>query len=144
MTETHQLSELLRLMEKTKRLLGKEFKATTETPQALPSLLQAETLDFIKNQKPPTMKEIAHHLHVTAPSATTMIDSLVKANMIQRILDPQDRRLVRLQVTEEGESFLTIHYKKLSEKLEKLINILSAEELKTLVNIHKKITEHYK
>lgn len=50
MTETHQLSELLRLMGKTKRLLCREFKKTTEIPQTLPSLLQAETLDFIKTK----------------------------------------------------------------------------------------------
>lgn len=49
-----------------------------------------------------TMKELAEHLHVTSPSATSFVDRLVKQKWVTRSSDPRNRKLVRLNPLPAG------------------------------------------
>jgi DNA-binding MarR family transcriptional regulator len=49
-----------------------------------------------------TMGELAEEMNITLPSATSLVDRLVKSGWVERQPDADDRRIIRLSVTEAG------------------------------------------
>jgi MarR family transcriptional repressor of emrRAB len=49
-----------------------------------------------------TMNQIAKGLLVTASNITKLIDGLVQDGLVERVVDAEDRRAVRVQLTETG------------------------------------------
>ncbi|MEJ0002295.1 MAG: MarR family transcriptional regulator [bacterium] len=56
------------------------------------SLAHFEVLKYIAEEGSPYMKDIAKRLHITPPSASTLIDALVKQGLVHRAQMPEDRR----------------------------------------------------
>ena len=132
---------LLTLMFQTKRQII--VKMRKDKNLNLLSFLQAETLEFIGNQEQPTMKEVSSFLCITPPSATSIIDNLVKSQMLERIPDEKDRRIVRLRVTEKGKEFVQTHCQAITTQMEKILENLDESEQIQLINIYKKISNLY-
>jgi DNA-binding MarR family transcriptional regulator len=67
---------------------------------ALPSYLHLETLRFIQMREKQglssTMSDVSEYLKVARPSATALIQGLVRDDILVRQPDPHDRRVVRL------------------------------------------------
>ena len=61
-----------------------------------------EVLNIIASQPKCTAKDLANFLKITAPSVTVKINKLVAAGLIQKTLDPKDRRSFLLNLTESG------------------------------------------
>lgn len=66
---------------------------------------QVRTLYFL-SRGPQRMKDISDHLIRGMPSATSMIDRLVKKGYVERVPDPSDRRVVLCRITEPGREML--------------------------------------
>ena len=66
---------------------------------------QVRTLYFL-SRGPQRMKDISDHLMRGMPSATSMIDRLVKKGYVERVPDPSDRRVVLCQITDTGREML--------------------------------------
>ncbi len=66
---------------------------------------QVRTLYFL-SRGPQRMKDISDYLMRGMPSATSMIDRLVKKEYVERVPDPSDRRVVLCQITEPGREML--------------------------------------
>ena len=66
---------------------------------------QIRTLYFLSRGSQ-RMKDISDHLMRGMPSATSMIDRLVKKGYVERVPDPSDRRVVLCQITELGREML--------------------------------------
>ena len=66
---------------------------------------QVRTLYFL-SRGPQRMKDISDHLMRGMPSATSMIDRLVRKGYVERVPDPSDRRVVLCQITEPGREML--------------------------------------
>lgn len=54
----------------------------------------------------PSIREVAAHLLLRHHSAVELVDRAATAGLVRRIADPGDQRVVRLQLTTEGESKL--------------------------------------
>ncbi|QGT99038.1 hypothetical protein SYNTR_0445 [Candidatus Syntrophocurvum alkaliphilum] len=50
-----------------------------------------------------TLKEIGNRALIDSSTMTVLIDKLEKSNLVERKLDSQDRRAIRVYITEEGE-----------------------------------------
>lgn len=85
------------LMFEFKRLIRARMR-----DQVCPSLPQLEVLHFVSENAAPTMRELAAHLKIAAPSATALADELVRAKLIARTQSPEDRRRVTLELTAQG------------------------------------------
>jgi len=69
--------------------------------------LRLETLKFIRDRaEPPMMKDIADHLSITAPSATSLVCGLAKSGWVERTRDARDHRSSRLALTRSGRAYL--------------------------------------
>ncbi len=101
---------------------------------------QIWTLRFISERGEPTMKDVADYLSITPPSATAVIENFVEQNLIERILDKQDRRIIRLRLTSKGKMFLDEVSKKASKKMKDLLSKLDKNEINQLKIILEKIS----
>ena len=108
------------------------------------TLLQLETLIFLKQNKSAQMREVAEHLHIAMPSATSLINTLASLNLIDRQNDDSDRRLVRLVLTKKGESLLAKAVEAKKERINKILSFMTQKDKKHMVSILETILERMK
>jgi DNA-binding MarR family transcriptional regulator len=106
------------------------------------SLLEFETLRYVQETGQPHMRDIAKSFHVTPPAATLMIDSLVTAKLLKRILDPKDRRSVRVSLTPQGKKLLENGMTKKVNEIKKIFGVLTPVERAQFIAILKKIIKN--
>gem|GEM_PF-671372 len=104
--------------------------------------LHVETMIFIREQEGPSMRVIAGHLAITAPSATSLLSALVKGGLVRRARDARDARASRLYLTKKGAMFLAttqVHGRKVFAEL---FSVLSPRELAMLSTLLKRVLSH--
>lgn len=106
------------------------------------SFLEMEALRYVKESGKPHMREIAANFHVTPPAATLMIDGLVKMKLLGRVLDPKDRRSVRVAITPKGRQILERGMKKKISGMKKIFGGLTPAERAQFVQIIRKIVRN--
>jgi DNA-binding MarR family transcriptional regulator len=87
------------------------------------------------------MRAISAYLGITPPSATSIIDELVKKGLIERQADPNDRRIIRLVISQKGDNQLTDSFKEFVKGFDHSMRRLSEKEKELLVKLLLKITE---
>jgi len=104
-------------------------------------LAHTETLRLINEKKRVTMKEVAGFLAITPPSATALINHLVKAGYVARSSDKIDRRAVHLVLTKKGGAVLHKSQAEHCKTFTKLLKKLSFKEQSDLINILTKLVK---
>lgn len=66
------------------------------------SIPQLRTLVYLHRRPGSCLFHLADHLGVTRPTASAIVDRLVRRGMLARAKDPQERRRVLLTLTPEG------------------------------------------
>ncbi len=89
---------------------------------------QTRTL-FHLSGGPKRMREIASFLHTGMPSATSMIDRLVKKGLVRRVEDPDDRRVVACELTGGGTDAVERFWRVSRDRAESMADALADEEL---------------
>ncbi len=136
------IEEIISLFFTTSRLIYKQSKG--KNCHDFFSFLQLETLNYVKENKKPPMKEVAGFLSVAPSSATPLINRLVKLGMLKRCFDKNDRRFIRLSLTSKGQKVLSEEFKKASAQMRKTLMKLNNKEQKNLVEIFQKLQKSYK
>lgn len=114
---------------------GRAIRRTIEQGKAPLSQAQLEALRFVHEASLPSMRDVARYLHITAPSATALMQELVRKELVRRIPNPADRREVRLGTTSKGARVLQ-HTTALRKKaLRSIFMTLSARDHKDLQRI---------
>ena len=108
------------------------------------TMLQHMALSFLKNQPNGTVSDLANCLKLSKSSATQLTERLVDANLVKRIHDEKDRRIIRLVITESGEKEFIILKKKLMEKMHRIFSKVPASDIKELIRILKNLIETLK
>jgi len=106
------------------------------------TMLEFETLKYVREAGQPHMHDVARMFHVTPPAATLMIDSLVKAKLLARVLDPKDRRSVRVALTPRGKQLLERGMTKKVNEMKKVFGVLTPAERTHFVVVLKKIIKN--
>jgi DNA-binding MarR family transcriptional regulator len=70
------------------------------------SLLQGYALTYLFFKGPIKISELCEHMMVSPGAASQMVDRLEKLEMVERIADPEDRRVRKVLVLEKGERFV--------------------------------------
>lgn len=88
----------------------------------------AGVLFTLHQRKTMSQKELAEQLNITAPSITSLIQKMEKSGYITRRPDDQDQRVMRLSLTEKGESLIQ-SVKDVADRMEQiLLEGMSLEE----------------
>jgi MarR family multiple antibiotic resistance transcriptional regulator len=106
------------------------------------TMMEFETLKYVKDAGKPHMRDVAKTFHVTPPAATLMIDGLVKAKLLARVLDPNDRRSVRVAITPKGKQLLERGITKKVNEMKKTFGILTPSERAQFIVIIRKIIKN--
>jgi DNA-binding MarR family transcriptional regulator len=70
------------------------------------TLTQYRSLVVLASRGPQTMATLADAVAVTAPTASRLCDRLVRKGLVRRRTDPNDRRQVRIALTETGRQLI--------------------------------------
>jgi len=131
--------DLITLIFNTSQILREKARASNKANNG--SFLHIQTLHYIKGHEGILMRDVSGYLHITPPSATSLINWLVKKDLVKRIVDATDRRTIKLLVTPSGIELLKESFKKMSSIVEKEINKLSEKEKENFIIILKKISQ---
>lgn len=88
---------------------------------------QAGILFSLHQSSAMSQKELAESLNMTPPSITSTIQKMEKGGYIRRKADEKDQRVLRLSLTEKGESCIQ-SVKQVAEQMRKLIFYEMSEE----------------
>ncbi len=106
------------------------------------SFIHLKTLSFIARERSPSMTEIAEYLKITSPGTTMIIDKLVEVSEIDRKADPNDRRVVRLVITEKGQKILDHGMNSVKKVISSRLALLNKSEQKQFIHILKKLIKN--
>jgi MarR family transcriptional regulator, organic hydroperoxide resistance regulator len=70
------------------------------------SLLQGYALTYLFFKGPLKISELREHMMVSLGAASQMVDRLEKLEMVERIADPNDRRVRKVRVRAQGQKFV--------------------------------------
>lgn len=135
------LSELVSLMFVMGRLMRDKMQNTGNN-EYCNSLLGFETLRYVKDNHHAYMKDVAKNFHVTPPAATLLIDNLVKGKLLVRMVDPKDRRSVRIGLTKKGKDLFEKAMAQKAGQFKKIFGPLSPAERTQFAAILKKIIKN--
>lgn len=91
-----------------------------------------------------TMGELSQMLSVPLSTASRMMDWWVQNEFASRSSDPDDRRVVRVSLTETGRKLHKLIEKMISESAQQCLNCLTPEEQNTLLTLIRKVAQGLK
>ena len=109
-------------------------RSLEEWPDLELTTLQIKTLTLLQYQGPQRMGSISTYLGSTVSSSTSIIDRLVDKNLVERIPDPEDRRVVICRLTPRGQESIEQFWRIGRMKVVELAERLSTKELETVVH----------
>lgn len=95
-------------------------------------LLRHETL---------SMSEIGCKLSMPKPHVTSLVDKLIAEEMVERLNDPNDRRIINIQITDKGKNdFLEIK-KEISKEFRLKLKVLNPDQLRAFSTASKQVKD---
>lgn len=89
-------------------------------------------LFILKRHEMLSMSEIGCKLSMPKPHVTVQVDKLIAENMVERIFDPNDRRIINIKLTEKGKEDCKIIKQTIGQEMRQRIQLLDAERIKAL------------
>ncbi len=88
-----------------------------------------------------SMSDIGRKLSMPKPHVTVLIDKLIEEEMVERIADLSDRRIVNIHITEKGITQFQNIKQEISEEMRQQLQQLTKEQLTTLVTATQQVRE---
>jgi len=88
-----------------------------------------------------SMSEIGCKLSMQKPHITGLVDKLVAENLVERLYDPKDRRIVNVNITEKGIVDFNAIKHEISQELRQKLEKLDTETLDTLSLASKQVKD---
>ncbi|GAA4929600.1 MarR family winged helix-turn-helix transcriptional regulator [Streptomyces coeruleoprunus] len=95
--------QLLRLTRRLHRSQKRQLEAADITITPAQSRLLRTVAHY---DHPPRMADLAERLEVVPRAVTSLVDGLEGSGRVRRVPDPANRRVVRIELTEEGRATL--------------------------------------
>ncbi len=94
--------QLLRLTRRLHRIQKRHLEPVRITPA------QSRLLRVVAHygDAPPRMADLAARLEVVPRAVTSLVDGLEAAGRVRRVPDPANRRVIRIELTDEGRATL--------------------------------------
>ncbi|ADQ78427.1 transcriptional regulator, MarR family [Paludibacter propionicigenes WB4] len=88
-----------------------------------------------------SMSEIGCKLSMPKPHITALVDKLILEEMVERLFDPKDRRLVYVQVTPKGTEDFNVIKQEISQEMRVRLELLDEEKIKILAQASQHLKE---
>jgi DNA-binding MarR family transcriptional regulator len=83
--------------------------------------------------------ELGERLHMTRPLVTTLVNSLEESNLVERVNDENDRRVVFVRPTEQGVALVQQVKEEFAKNIEEVMDHLGPEDGNELVRITRRV-----
>ena len=119
-----------------------DVRATMQETMEEVTASQLEALTLLhQGRSGLSMHQVAEALSITPSSATQLVDRLVRMGLVERLREEEDRRLVRVQLSDVArqrfEEMMRLHLRGLAAVTEPL----GDEDLRTLVDLLARIAQ---
>jgi DNA-binding MarR family transcriptional regulator len=81
------------------------------------------------------MSELSRELDISEPASTALADRLVRAGLVERHADPDDRRIVRLELSRKGRDLMSRWGSHRRRMMTATFEVLSDRQLAALIDI---------
>jgi len=126
--------EVLQLIGRLEDAQSKDKTRIIANPGAL------HRISSILYRKPgSTMGELSRALSLPLYTVTRMVDSLVESGLADRLSDPNDRRIVRVTLTDDGLRLHEAIEAHLVQSIQRIMACLTVEEQRILTGLFRKI-----
>jgi MarR family 2-MHQ and catechol resistance regulon transcriptional repressor len=115
------------------RLTGKDIEQHGLTQP------QFGVLEMLGHLGPLTIGDIGKRMLVTGGCVTVILDNLEKEGMVERLRSVEDRRVIRVQLTEKGKTTFTKVFQSHAERVAELSSVLSEDEQIQLSKLLRKL-----
>lgn len=131
----HEIERLLREISKEVRRKGREILVdfAITPPQFDALLLLHEHGDL-------TIGDLSHKMYLACSTTTDLIDRMERNGLVERIRDQNDRRVVRLHMSQKGSDLIE---QVLLTRRNYLANMLAAVDEKTLTSLADSLQQLY-
>ncbi len=102
---------------------------------------QFVVLNIIGNRGKATVSEVAEDLSVSLSAVTASVDRLCRAGMVERRRSEEDRRVVWLELTEQGQNMVNVCQKGRLKVMRRYLGRLEEKELLHMIAIHEKLID---
>lgn len=82
-----------------------------------------------------SVSELSDNMNIKPPSVTSVITVLERNNMVRRCMDLNDRRKIRIKLTDEGNEFVVNNQTRLYNRVKGLVEYLGPEKSKMFAEI---------
>lgn len=78
------------------------------------------------------ISEIAKKLIISTPNMTKLLNKLIEEEMVERIPNKKDRRIINIDLTEKGHNYLNGRLKQIQNSFKERLSTLSDDQLNKL------------
>lgn len=135
-SEKNTLNAFIKLMRATDSLNN---RLNRHLADANLTVSQFGTLEALYHLGPLNQRSIGEKILKSGGNITMVVDNLEKLGYVKRERDPNDRRAVLIQLTDQGESFIAGFFPKHLNRIKQEFSVLSEDEKKTLAELCKKL-----
>lgn len=124
-------------------MLGRLFSARHGEMCSEPSVTmsQALTMRVLAEQDGLKIGELAALMGIKAPAASSLVEAMERGGLISREHDPDDRRISRIHLTEQGREALTASERFRREHMRRYVSVLTREDVEDILRVHRKLIE---
>jgi len=101
---------------------------------------QFAVLEVLYHKGDLRVSEIIDKILSTGGNMTVVIDNLTKENLVKRCVDPEDRRVSLISITEKGRALINEIFPKHLDNVSEIFEVLTVEEKKNLISLLKKLS----
>jgi DNA-binding MarR family transcriptional regulator len=109
-------------------------RLVAELTQEEITLPQLQAMRYIWLHRNATVGEVAEGLDISYPSATNMLNRLVRKGLVVRHGNPADRRFVEVELTEKGEQITRRVEEERTARLKQVLDEMSPADRQALVD----------
>jgi DNA-binding MarR family transcriptional regulator len=113
--------------------------AVANGPHVELSLQERRVVEFLGDRGPHIMRELAEFLGLAVNSVTTLVDNLEKKRMVRRQRSEEDRRIIRVQLTENGKVAYEAAVEEKMRLFRSMLNALTEDEQEIFMVLFRKI-----
>ena len=104
------------------------------------NITEFSVMELLFHQGKKTTQTIKEKILIASSSTTYVIDQLEKKNYVERIVNPDDKRITYVSLSEEGQELMTTIFPLHSKTISNCFAGLEEEELNQLIKILGKLS----
>jgi MarR family transcriptional regulator, 2-MHQ and catechol-resistance regulon repressor len=106
------------------------------------SITEFSVLEVLYHKEKQTIHQIGNSVLISSGSMTYVIDKLEQRRLINRISCPNDRRVIHVMLTVDGNELMMKIMPKHQELVENMLGSLNNDDAEILVKLLKKVKEN--